>query len=84
MKTQPETSPNLSERVLFKKCHVCGEVQESLKQEVVRCSSCKKSFLPTNYFGKVHAKNSQEFQELFSEVHELHEDDLIKGLSVLW
>lgn len=70
-------------RILIKKCHVCGHLNEVYK-EPERCTQCQKSFLPCNYFGKVHAKNSQEFKKLFCEVHELDDDDLIKGYNVIW
>lgn len=72
-----------SGKTLFKKCHICGELMES-SAEVQRCNQCKKSFLPLNYFGKIHAKNSKEFDELFVSCDELCEEDLIKGISVLW
>ena len=68
---------------VIKKCHVCGHLMESHK-EISKCDCCKKPFLPMNYFGKVHAKNSEEFQALFSKASELHEEDMIKGLTVLW
>ena len=45
---------------------------------------CKKSFLPCNYFNKVHAKDSSEFDEMFLTTSELDEEDLIKGIYVLW
>ncbi len=70
-------------RVLIKKCHVCGHVMESVK-EVERCGSCNKSFLPINYFGKIHAKNSTEYRNLYADCNELVEEDLIKGISVIW
>ncbi len=70
-------------KVLIKKCHVCGHVAESY-MEVKKCGGCNKSFLPSNYFGKVHAKNSEEFSKLFSSSDELHEEDLVRGISVLW
>lgn len=70
-------------KILIKKCHVCGTVAESYT-EVKKCGNCKKSFLPSNYFGKVHAKNSEEFGQLFSSSDELHEEDLVKGIAVLW
>jgi len=70
-------------KIIIKKCHVCGEMIESGK-EAQKCPKCKKSFLPSNYFNKVHAKNNFEFDNLFSSSDELHEDDLIKGISVLW
>ncbi len=58
-------------RPIIKKCHVCGHLSES-RQEIKQCSNCKKSFLPLNY------------EELFSNSHGIHEDDLIKGIIVLW
>ncbi|MCB9061276.1 MAG: hypothetical protein H6622_07125 [Halobacteriovoraceae bacterium] len=70
-------------RILIKKCHHCGEVMETMV-EPQRCQSCNRSFLPLNYFGKVHANNSQEFYELFSPCNELDEEDLIKGIYALW
>ncbi|MCF8058776.1 MAG: hypothetical protein K9K67_05740 [Bacteriovoracaceae bacterium] len=70
-------------KLLVKKCHVCGSLMESYIERK-KCTQCKKSFLPTNYFSKVHAKNSKEFDELFSSSDDLHEEDLIKGISVLW
>ena len=70
-------------KVLIKKCHQCGHIAESYK-ELQKCGGCKKSFLPSNYFSKVHAKNTEEYSQLFSMSDELHEDELIKGLSVLW
>lgn len=72
-----------STSLLIKKCHVCGHLNETYK-EPERCTDCKKSFLPSNYFNKVHAKNTEEFKQLFCEVHELHEDDLVKGHNVIW
>jgi hypothetical protein len=54
------------------------------KEEMQKCGECNKSFLPTNYFGKVHAKNTEEFKNLFCNSDELQEDDLIRGISVLW
>lgn len=68
---------------LIKKCHCCGHVMES-KKEIERCEKCKKSFLPSQYFTKVHAKNTEEFKQLFAASEDLHEEDLIKGLHVLW
>ena len=69
--------------VLIKKCHVCGHIMESSK-EPEKCGKCNKSFLPSNYFSKVHAKTSKEFKSLFSQSNELHEDEIIKGLTVIW
>lgn len=72
-----------SGKMIIKKCHVCGEIHESF-QEVQKCSKCKKSFMPANYFTKVHAKNTKEFQNLFCDAEELFDEDLILGLNVLW
>ena len=72
-----------SAKVLVKVCHVCGHVH-STPVEPQRCEGCSKSFLPLNYFNKVHAKNSSEFDNLFCNIDEIHEEDLIKGLYVIW
>lgn len=62
---------------------MCGHVTEAT-QEVQKCVKCKKSFLPVNYFSKVHSKSQQDYEQLFAYGHEIHEEDLIKGLVVLW
>jgi uncharacterized Fe-S cluster-containing MiaB family protein len=77
------TSLESNGKLLIKKCHICGHVMESAK-EVQKCQNCKKSFLPVNYFSKVHSKSQNDFSQLFASGHEIHEEDLIKGLTVLW
>lgn len=69
-------------KLIVKKCHVCGQILEA-QQEQQKCVCCGKSFLPLNYFQKVH-DHSGDFQELFAESHDLNEEDLVKGLYVLW
>jgi len=70
---------------IIKRCHCCGQVTESAT-EIDKCVSCGKSFLPLNYFSKVHDHEGKkyEFKDLYAEGHELEEDDLIIGLYVLW
>ena len=55
-----------------------------LDQEPKNCSRCRKAFLPSKYFTKIHGKAVQEYAGLFSEVDELRDEDLIKGLQLLW
>lgn len=78
-----ELSKQVSDRSIIKKCHICGHMHDTTT-EIQKCTSCKKSFLPTKYFEKVHAKNSDDFKLLFSNVSELHEEDLVKGITVIW
>lgn len=78
-----ETTKASTDRMLIKKCHCCGTIMET-HREPQRCTGCGKSFLPTQYFGKVHAKNEAEFKELFSSACELEEEVLIKGLTLIW
>lgn len=70
-------------KVMYKKCHVCGYVMETT-QEPQRCEKCRKSFLPSNYFQKVHSKDVHDFKHLFSQSDDLCEDSLVKGFHVLW
>ena len=70
-------------KLIVKKCHVCGELGESTA-ELEKCGSCGKAFLPLNYFNKVHTHEEGKYKDLFAQSHELHEDDLIKGLYVIW
>ncbi|PIP95429.1 MAG: hypothetical protein COW00_13070 [Bdellovibrio sp. CG12_big_fil_rev_8_21_14_0_65_39_13] len=68
---------------LIKKCHSCGNLNET-QTEPMKCQKCSQSYLPLQYFSKVHSKNNTEFEKLFAAVEEIHEEDLIKGLYVLW
>lgn len=70
-------------KVIIRKCHHCGHITESTN-EPKKCSGCHKSFLPLNYFGKVHAKNSTEYYELFCSSDEINEEDLIAGIYAPW
>ena len=79
-----ESLENCSEeRVLIKKCHVCGHLNEGTR-EMEQCAHCDKSFLPLNYFSKLYDGSSEGFQQLFCQCNELTEEDMIKGLYVLW
>ena len=82
MKVETRVSTETS-KLIIKKCHMCGHIMESA-EEIKKCGECQKSFLPVNYFSKVHSKNQKEYDQLFAAGHELHEGDLIKGLTVLW
>ena len=70
-------------KLIIRRCHMCGQLNESYS-ETQRCCLCNKSFLPLNYFGKVHAKNSVDFTHLFEEAVNINENDLIKGLFAIW
>jgi hypothetical protein len=83
MDTNKESVTITGVKTLIRKCHVCGTLVEGTK-EAMRCGGCRKAFLPSNYFGKVHAKNSEDYSELFLSSDELHEEDLIKGINVIW
>lgn len=81
-----ELKKNVHTTVLFKKCHICGHIIES-EFEAQRCESCEKSFLPLNYFSKIHDENiktTDDFKQLFDDCNALCEEDLIKGIHVLW
>ena len=78
-----ETLQRAKIRLIIKKCHVCGYISESQK-EMEQCKSCKKSFLPLNYFDKIHAKDKSVFADLFAYSRDIDEEDIIKGLVVLW
>jgi len=71
------------QKVIIRKCHMCGQVVES-HVEQDKCCSCGKSFLPLNYFDKIHGENGQKFNELFSHSDDLLDEDLITGIYVLW
>ncbi len=68
---------------LMRLCHCCHKVSES-SVELERCAHCGKSFLPLRYFEKIHKSKNQKWGSHFSPSEELEEEDLIKGLFVLW
>jgi len=68
---------------LVKLCHMCCQVTESEK-EIQRCPKCNKSFLPLNYFEKIHSGEKKNFSELFENCEFIAEEDLIRGIHVLW
>jgi hypothetical protein len=78
-----EKRSSTNDKVLIKLCHRCGELNETFV-EPEKCASCKKAFLPSNYFTKIHAKNTQEFKKLFLHIDDLQEEELIKGYNVIW
>lgn len=77
------TQKNKESKVIIRKCHSCGQIVESHKEQE-KCCGCGKAFLPLNYFDKIHGDTEQKFDELFSPSEEIHEEDLILGLYVLW
>lgn len=72
-------------KILFKRCHLCGKLIESYV-ELQRCPStkCHAAFLPLQYLHKIEEASFHDYPQLFASSDELHEDDLIKGLYVLW
>ena len=83
MKSDQMTENKKNDQVYIKKCHMCGEIMES-KSEIKKCCKCHKSFLPTNYFFQVTPKTTLEFDQLFKNSKDLNEEDLIKGINVIW
>ena len=73
----------LTHSTVVRKCHVCAKLNES-ETEPKKCNNCHKSFLPLNYFNKVEPKRFEGVDQLFSTSKELRNEDLIKGLFVLW
>ncbi len=72
-----------SDSVIIRKCHICGDVKEASK-ELERCFRCQKSFLPSHYFSRIHEVSIREYSALFAHVDEIYEEDLVKGLNVIW
>lgn len=70
-------------KTIIRKCHCCGQVTET-HSESDKCVSCAKSFLPLNYFDKIHGDQKYKFEDLFDDANEIEEEDLIKGLFVIW
>ncbi len=71
------------EKLLIRACHSCCKINESNK-ELERCLHCNKSFLPLRYFEKIKGHKEVTWENHFSPSSHLEEEDLIKGLFVLW
>ncbi len=79
-----DTKKNTSGRSLYRQCHMCAYVIHT-SEEVQRCPKCNKSFLPLNYFAKIHkGKQGEDYDALYSSCDELSEQEIIKGLYVIW
>lgn len=82
-----ESSKNIKrsnrKKIIFKKCHVCGHLNETT-HELEKCHQCRKSFLPSHYFAKIHNQEEAKFHSLFNDAEEMEEVQLIKGLYVIW
>lgn len=77
------SSVSSKEKMLMRVCHCCLKLNESPK-EIERCLHCNKSFLPLRYFEKIHASENVSWAHHFSPSSELEDEDLIRGLFVLW
>ena len=64
-------------------CHMCSNIME-FDKEPTKCLKCKKPFLPHNYFAKIHDHNNQDFESLYVSACSLTEEELIKGIEVIW
>jgi hypothetical protein len=71
------------EKLLIRACHRCLKINES-ERELERCLHCNKSFLPLRYFDKIHSDKEAKWENHFYPTELIEEDDLIKGLFVLW
>lgn len=78
-----DTALKNKEKYLIRACHACLKINESF-QELERCAHCNKSFLPLRYFEKIHQAKDEKWENHFSVSSQIDEEDLIKGLFVLW
>lgn len=72
-----------SGKSIIRQCHVCGHVNET-EYEVKRCYSCRKSFLPSSYQHNGIKLDQKSYDDLYEHCDEIHEEDLIKGIHVIW
>lgn len=71
-----------AKKMIVRKCHKCGQLVEAPKEQEA-CACCGKSFLPLNYFDKVH-DHSGNVGELYANSEEIDEESLVKGIFVIW
>jgi hypothetical protein len=77
------TEAKSKEKLLIRACHTCLKINES-QQEQERCMHCNKAFLPLRYFEKIHHGKEAKWENNFSSTEQLDEEDLIRGIFVLW
>jgi hypothetical protein len=78
-----EIKKTKKEKLLLRNCHSCLKINESSK-ELERCAHCNKAFLPLRYFDKIHQEKDLSWENYFYPTDLIEEEDLIKGLFVLW
>jgi len=64
-------------------CHKCNTLSSDY-HEVKKCGNCGQSFLPTNYFKKVHSLKGVDYDDLYDSVSNIDPSLLLKGLTVIW
>ena len=80
---ETEKKRKSKEKTVLRMCHRCAKITESIS-EPQKCAHCNKAFLPLDYFTKIHDVSAKDYPKLFSDSENLAEEDLIKGLFVLW
>jgi hypothetical protein len=71
----------MERKQLFRLCHVCDCLNES-DEEILRCVSCGKGFLPINYFEKLRTRAQQASQNGEESVMPVFSP--LNGLIVFW
>ncbi len=69
--------------IFVRRCHVCGEVCESY-EDILKCTSCRKSLLPFYYFDK---RKIAEYTDNESRPNSAPQESgygPIRGLTVYW
>lgn len=72
----------MDKKQLFRLCHLCGELNESENNEVLKCGKCGKAFLPVNYFEKM--RNRAIMAGQLSEQMPEFPMNPLNGLLVFW
>lgn len=72
----------MDRKSMIRLCHLCNCVNESEQEEVLRCKSCGKGFLPVNYFEKIR-KRAIASGQITEELPEFPFNPL-NGLLVFW
>lgn len=73
----------MERKQLFRLCHTCNILNES-EDEILRCTSCGKGFLPINYFEKIRVRAQQAAKDSESQNIPAAIFSPINGLIVFW
>lgn len=70
----------MDDRIYFRRCHICGGLNEHENEQIERCEHCGKALAPFYFFNEIaHSSDPEKVVEV-----EEGEFQPIVGLTVYW